>query len=408
MSVTARIALLIAVSVALLACGPSKQSRRYSRKQAQESLQKLESPGLLIGEFPLAGKAIVDGDTVRVQGLDTSLRLLAIDTEETFKREKNRRASEADFKKYLKDLRGTRKRPIKTGTPMGEEAKKWAKDFFGGSEMVRLERDHPKDIRGRFGRYLAYVFVKKNGKWLNYNVECVRAGMSPYFTKYGFSRRFHDDFVQAEKEAKEAKLGLWKAGTLNYGDYDEREEWWDARGKFVKQFEIDAQGRDNFIALNHWDALAKLERYIGKRVTILTTVGDIVLGDRGPSRVMMSRRMFGDIPAIFWDSGVLAATGLTKYKREFVRISGTVAEYRFKKSGKRVLQVVVDRSTDVQLSPVPGLEDVRAAIPAATPATADSPPPPKPGTSGKAAPLPETINKRKDKDLPVFGPESEY
>ncbi|MBT8493022.1 MAG: thermonuclease family protein [Deltaproteobacteria bacterium] len=404
----ARLVVLAVVGAMLAGCGPSKQARRYSRETAQKALTRLESPGLLIGEFPLAGKAVVDGDTVKVQGLDTSLRLLAIDTEETFKREKNRRASEANFTQYLKDLRGTRKRPIKTGTPMGEEAKKWAKQFFAGSDTVRLERDHPKDIRGRFGRYLAYVFVKKKGKWLNYNVECVRAGMSPYFTKYGYSRRFHDEFVQAEKEAREAKLGIWDTSTQNYGDYDERKAWWDARGAFVKQFEIDAQGRNDYISLTHWDALTNMERYIGKRVTILATVGDVVLGDKGPTRVMLSRRMFGDIPAIFWDSGVFMATGLKEYKREFVRISGTVAEYRFKKSGKRVLQIVVDRSSDVQLSPVPGLEDVRGNRPSQQTIATERPRVEKPKNSGKPAPVPEDMNKRKDEDLPVFGPESEY
>ncbi len=67
----------------LSACGSSSQTRRYNRKQVQESLGRLESPGLVIGEFSLPANAIVDGDTIKVRGLDTSLRLLAIDTEET-------------------------------------------------------------------------------------------------------------------------------------------------------------------------------------------------------------------------------------------------------------------------------------------------------------------------------------
>ena len=53
----------------------------------------------------------------------------------------------------------------------------------------------PGEIRDRYDRYLAYVFAEIDGKWVNYNVECVRAGMSPYFMKYGYSQRFHADFV---------------------------------------------------------------------------------------------------------------------------------------------------------------------------------------------------------------------
>ena len=79
--------------------------------------------------------------------------------------------------------------------------------FFEGADKVRLERDHPAEIRDAYQRYLAYVFVQKGGTWVNYNVESVRAGMGPYFPKYGNSRRFHDDFVKAQQEAMEAKRG---------------------------------------------------------------------------------------------------------------------------------------------------------------------------------------------------------
>ena len=73
-------------------------------------------------------------------------------------------------------------------------AEAWFKDV----DVVRLERDDAQEIRDRYDRYLAYVFAKKHGTWTNYNVEAVRAGMSPYFPKYGTSRRFHAEFVAAE------------------------------------------------------------------------------------------------------------------------------------------------------------------------------------------------------------------
>ncbi|HLL25061.1 MAG TPA: thermonuclease family protein, partial [Kofleriaceae bacterium] len=186
--------LVVAFVALVLGCSPVG-GERYTRKQAQQSLRKLETPGLLVGELKVS--KIVDGDTLRVDGLDNSLRLLALDTEETFKSEANRRAVETDWNAYLAEKRG-KPRPGRIETPMGELAKKFAKEFFADVTTVRIERDHPGEIRDRFNRYLAYVFAQKNGKWLNYNVEAVRAGMSPYFVKYGYSRRFHDDFVAAQ------------------------------------------------------------------------------------------------------------------------------------------------------------------------------------------------------------------
>ncbi|HEY5951062.1 MAG TPA: hypothetical protein VIV40_36475, partial [Kofleriaceae bacterium] len=96
-----RLAVLIAV--ALVACHPSRTDR-YSRKAAQKSLLKLETPGLVIGEFKVT--KITDGDTIRVDGLDSSLRLLGMDTEETFKSENDRRMFEAGWPEYVKAKRG--------------------------------------------------------------------------------------------------------------------------------------------------------------------------------------------------------------------------------------------------------------------------------------------------------------
>lgn len=339
--------LLAAALLLQSACAPSAQARRYDRQKAQEALSRLETPGLVLGEFSLPGNAVVDGDTIKVEGLDTSLRLLAIDSEETYKREADRRAAEADFARYLADKRGDSDRPIKAGTPLGEEAKRFAESFFESASRVRLERDHPKDIRGRYNRYLTYVFVEKDGAWVNYNVEAVRAGMSPYFTKYGYSRRFHDEFVAAEKEAREHQRGIWSPDALGYPDYDERKRWWDARAEFVKEFEREAQGREDFIVLTHWDALRQIDERKGQEVTVLGTVGDVRFGDRGPSRVLLSRRMFNDFPVVFFDRDVFLASDITRHEGEFVRVTGVVNEYQSKHTKKRTLQLLVNLPSQV-------------------------------------------------------------
>jgi endonuclease YncB( thermonuclease family) len=340
--------------LALVACG-TPDSARYSRQRAQDTLGKLDAPGLTIGEFRLT--KIVDGDTIRVDGLDSSLRLLGMDTEETFKSENDRRLFEEGWDTYLKAKRGGSRHPVKAATPLGDDAKTWAKHFFDGVTMVRIERDDARQVRDRYGRYLAYVLAEKHGVWLNYNVEAVRAGMSPYFTKYGYSRRYHEEFVAAEREAKAAGVGIWDPTRMHYPDYEERRPWWTARAEFVAEFNRQAQGRDDYIDLTDFDALKRLDKALGKQVTLLSTVGSVRRGDKGPAKVMLSRKMHGgDFPIIFFDKDVLTSTGLANWTGEFVMVTGVVTEYENKHTHRKQLQIVVDRPGQVVLSKVPGLE----------------------------------------------------
>jgi len=350
MSMTPRPLILALASLLAVtsACGPVGGDR-YSRKQAQKSLQKLEAPGVVIGEFTLT--KIVDGDTVKVNGLDSSLRLLGMDTEETFKSEANRRAVETDWNGYLAS-KASKGRPGRIETPTGEVAKQWAKDFFDGAVNVRLERDHPAEIRDRFKRYLAYCFVQKKGAWLNFNVEAVRAGMSPYYTKYGFSRRFHDDFVKAEAEAKAAKRGIWSdtPGMMKYPDYAEREAWWKPRGQFVAAFRAEGADKDNYLDSTHWDVMQQLEKLVGKEVHVLGTVDDVRINERGPTRVAI-----GKIPLVFFDRDVLGTSGVMQWKSEYIWVTGVPTIYENKNTKRKQVQIVIERASQIRLSTVPGL-----------------------------------------------------
>jgi hypothetical protein len=239
---------------------------------------------------------------------------------------------------------------------MGEAAREFAKDFLAGVKTVRLERDHPREVRGRFARFLAYVLVYKNGRWLNYNIEAVRAGMSPYFTKYSYSRRFHREFVAAEKEARAARRGIWNPRAQAYRDYEERIAWWNARAEFVKTFEQEAAGREDHIVLTHWDAMRRIEAQVGKEVTVLATVSQIRRGENAPTRVMLSRTLFNDFPAVFFDDEVFEQSGLAQYKGEYVALTGVVNVYENKYTRKRQLQILVSLPSQVALSPVPGIQ----------------------------------------------------
>ena len=70
----------------------------------------------------------------------------------------------------------------------GEDGKKFAQGFFEDVRAVRLERDHPGEIRDFYGRYLAYVFAKKNGEWVNYGVTNQFRTAGPSRASYGRTR----------------------------------------------------------------------------------------------------------------------------------------------------------------------------------------------------------------------------
>jgi endonuclease YncB( thermonuclease family) len=349
---------LVVLTFVLVAC--SSEPTRHPPEPAQKSVTPLEAPNLTIGEFTM--DRVVDGDTIRVEGLDSSLRLLGFDAEETFKHDRERRSYQAGWDQYKIAARtgkdGKRLlRPAKFATPMGDSARDWAVAWFAGVDKVRLERDHPAEIRDRYNRYLAYVFANKNGVWLDYNVEAVRAGMAPYFPKYGRSRRYHQDFVAAEAEAKAAQRGIWQPGAQAYDDYPEREAWWAARGEFVDRFRGEAEGnggKPNYIDLTHADALSTVEAMLGKEVVILATVGEVYVGEQGPTRVMLARAQKSDFPLIFFDENVFRTSSIAAWKGEWVRVTGVPSLYENPHTHAKQLQIVIDRASQIELSDVPG------------------------------------------------------
>jgi endonuclease YncB( thermonuclease family) len=325
-----------------------RESDRYDLAHLAEALEGPEADaGLVLGVFPLAPNAVVDGDTIKVAGLDASLRLLALDTEETWKSQKDYKLYERHgFEKYLQLKQDASSGLFKGATPLGMDAKYYADDFFRGVTHVRLERDHPKEIRGAYGRFLTYVFVERDGKWVNYNVECVRAGMSPYFAKYGYSRRFHDEFLEAQEEARANEVGIWDPSREHYRDYDLRLRWWNGRGAFIEAFEKQSKGRADHVVLTHWDSLDQLARAEGKEVWLLASIGSVRRAQgNAPTRVILSRRMFSGFPLVFFDERVFERSGIAEIGSEFIVVRGTVSSYTFKgkrrKSGSKQLQIVV-------------------------------------------------------------------
>ena len=267
-------ALLTACLVATAACHAQTDSR-----PAAPTYQPIPATGcpsvlgwlavdedIALGAFHLTTDRppVVDGDTIRVDGLDASLRLICIDTEEIFRDADTRSAAETDWDSYLVSHYedATPGRPPRFATLMGEAAKVWAEWFFDGVEEVHLELDDPLRPRGYYDRHLVHVIVEKNDQWVNYNVETVRQGFSAYFVKYGRSNRYHDEFVRAQQEARDARRGIWASEPEHacYPDYDTRLRWWAERDRALQTVARYRDAEVGLIVLGEtgaWDAVVE-------------------------------------------------------------------------------------------------------------------------------------------------------
>jgi len=127
------------------------------------------------GREPATVIFVADGDTLQVrrEGKKEWVRLLRIDTPEKEER------GYAEARNALLSL------------AQGREA------------FVVFERDGDEE-RDRHGRLLAYLFC--DGR--NVNVEMVRRGWSPFWTRYG-EGRYAAAFRSAEEEARRGNAGLW-------------------------------------------------------------------------------------------------------------------------------------------------------------------------------------------------------
>jgi len=140
---------------------------------------------ILIPELIFAGQyqvvRVVDGDTIviRYNGMYEKVRLLCVDTPESVHPDE------------------------KQNIPMGETASRYTQKKLTG-KSVNLEFEI-KRLRGNNDRLLAYVFV--DGQ--NLNLDLVRQGLSPYYTKYGKSEKYDGEFRAAEKQARKEKLNIW-------------------------------------------------------------------------------------------------------------------------------------------------------------------------------------------------------
>ena len=124
-------------------------------------------------------RQVIDGDTITVSGVGV-VRLLGVDA------------------------------PEKTGgyrqsEPYGDAATTFMKALVEG-QVVRLEYDGPR--KDQYNRTLAYVFLP-DGRCANDAI--IRGGLAETYRRFDYVRK--PQFQAAEREAKEAKRGMWVNGS---------------------------------------------------------------------------------------------------------------------------------------------------------------------------------------------------
>ena len=133
----------------------------------------------------------MDGDTIDINynGTKERVRLLCVDTPESVHPDQSK------------------------NTVMGRMASDYTKKRLTG-QSVDLELE--TKTRGKYNRLLAYVILDG----ANFNLELVREGWSPYYTKYGKSERHHSEFLAAEKVARANGLNIWAGKVIQFGNQD--------------------------------------------------------------------------------------------------------------------------------------------------------------------------------------------
>ena len=133
----------------------------------------------------------VDGDTLKLENGER-VRLIGIDTPEMH---------ESD--KLYRDAQRTHQ-DIQTIKALGKRAYNFTRNLVEG-RRVSLEFDVER--QDKYGRLLAYVYLKDDGTFVN--AEIVKQGYASLMT-YPPNVKYADLFLKLYQEARQNKRGLWQ------------------------------------------------------------------------------------------------------------------------------------------------------------------------------------------------------
>lgn len=186
---------VVIIALLLTACGTSPatvvdDTQGPASGQTASSGQSASSGLVPKGQIVsgLVVDRVVDGDTVKLEldGDYVSVRLIGMNTPETVKPDS----------------------PVEC---FGPESSDFAKQALTGAR-VTLEFDESQGMTDQYDRALAYVWRElPDGSLSLFNLESIAGG-------YAFERQYgstpyawKDEFVQAQREARDADTGLWGA-----------------------------------------------------------------------------------------------------------------------------------------------------------------------------------------------------
>ncbi len=203
---------------------------------------------LILPALSLAGQyrviRIVDGDTIVInyKGKNEKVRLLCVNTPESVHPDK------------------------KQNIPMGKVASDYTKKRLNG-KYVDLEFEGA--FRGRYGRLLAHVIVDG----ANFNLELVRQGLSPYYTKYGLSEKYDQEFREAERYARKHNLNIWGDPQLSQKYLRLKSKWGQYRSKVSSPAGTVQTKEWKYVASKNSKVFHRLDCKWAKRISPKNAIG---------------------------------------------------------------------------------------------------------------------------------------
>ncbi len=136
---------------------------------------------------------VFDGDTFEadINGKKEKVRMLGIDTPEKWDSDK----FERDTERSGKDKETLRK--------LGELASDYTTRLIGGKKVI-LMADTKSDDKDKYGRLLRFVYLE-DGTFVNLKI--IEDGYANAYRKFNTTQK--NEFIEAEKKARENKRGLW-------------------------------------------------------------------------------------------------------------------------------------------------------------------------------------------------------
>ena len=192
----------------------------------------------------------------------------------------------------------------KPQTLFGTKCAEWAQSFFdalkdeGGEVRVGLWFPGGVEARDIYGRLLCHVVLPDG---TDFNLLLLKEGKSPYFNKYGDSVEFDAEFRAAQREAREAQLGIWNPGTNRpttpdtpavRRPYETLMPWWEARARAIGEFRTKREAdATQFVDAGAPDQLETVTRSSSPRPAEVEVFGapDRVFDEKDGSQTVLFR-----------------------------------------------------------------------------------------------------------------------